>query len=69
MKSLSCWFKSKADKSMFQERIPEKGKETKKALNKVRGLDFREVFQAHRRGKGIRTTAMISLTDILKKGV
>lgn len=26
MKSLNCWFKSKEDKSMFQERIPVKEK-------------------------------------------
>lgn len=32
MKSLNCWFKSKDDKSMFQERIPVREKETKRAL-------------------------------------
>lgn len=29
MKSLSCWFKSKDDKSMFQERIPVREKKKK----------------------------------------
>lgn len=39
MKSLNCWFKSKDDKSMFQERIPVREKETKRALNKVRKIE------------------------------
>lgn len=30
MKSLNCWFKSKDDKSMFQERIPVKEKRGEK---------------------------------------
>lgn len=30
MKSLNCWFKSKDDMSMFQERIPVKEKKKKK---------------------------------------
>lgn len=32
MKSLNCWFKSKDDKSMFQERIPVKEKRGKKSV-------------------------------------
>lgn len=35
MKSLNCSFKSNDDKSMFQERIPVREKETKRALDKV----------------------------------
>lgn len=37
---------------------------------KSEGLDLREYFQAHGRGKekeGVRTAAMISLSDVFKK--
>lgn len=70
MKSLNCWFKSMDDKSMFQERMPVREKETETQV-RSEGLDFREHFQAHRRGKereGIRMVVMISLTNVFKKG-
>lgn len=50
MKSLNCWFKSKDDKSIFQERIPvkEKGEKNKRVLVKV---THRKHCQAPGRGK------------------
>lgn len=56
---------------MFQERIPMREKETKRTLEKVRGVEWREHLQVQKRGKErmrIRTAAMISHTDIFKKG-
>lgn len=56
MKSLNCWFKSKDDKSMFQERIPVREKETKRALNKVRRIGLQgttaKLTRRVRRGRG-----------------
>lgn len=66
MKSLNCWFKSKDDKSMFQERIPVREKERERSV----GVELGEYLQAHRRDKNrerIRT-AMMSLSDVFKKG-
>lgn len=71
MKSLNCWFKSKDDKSTFQERIPVREKKQRRLSIRSEGLDFREHIQAHKKGKereGIRTAAMISLIDIFNRG-
>lgn len=71
MKSLNCWFKSKDDKSMFQERIPVREKETKRALNKEKDWTSGNNSQAHKKGKereGIRTAVMISFTDLFNRG-
>lgn len=41
MKSLNCWFRSKDDKSMFQERIPVK-EEKERVLGEVTWQDCSE---------------------------
>lgn len=51
MKSLSCWFKSKDDKSMFQERIPvSEKKKRKRALDKVSRGGLRRVLPKLKEG-------------------
>lgn len=50
MKSLNCWFKSMDDKSMFQERIPVREKETKRDLDKVRGIGLVGAFPSSQKG-------------------
>lgn len=56
MKSLNCSFKSKDDKSMFQERIPVREKETKRALDKVGEVRLQGTLPSSqtgvRRGRG-----------------
>lgn len=46
MKSLNCWFRSKDDKSMFQERIPVRERETKRALDKVRKIGLQGILSS-----------------------
>ena len=50
MKSLNCWFKSMDDKSMFQERMPVREKETKRDLDKVRGTGLWGAFPSSQKG-------------------
>lgn len=50
MKSLNCWFKSKDDKSMFQERIPVREKEIRRALDEIRRVGLKGVLPSSRKG-------------------
>lgn len=50
MKSLNCWFRSKDDKSMFQERIPAREKETKSTLDQIRGAGLQGALAGSQEG-------------------